>query len=297
MSQLPRRDFLSHSLAAVASLPFATMGTGQESRREFQLSLSERSLTRRLQDGELDHLDFAEVARSEFDFEAIDYASRFFKDHVDDDAYLTMMNKRAADQGVRQVLLLVDGEGALAAGEQEMRQQAIRNHRRWIDVAQTLGCRAICLAIHGEGSQSEQAARAVNALRRLSEYGVERRVNILLGNDQGLAADPAWLLGVLQEVDSSRCAAFPSFNGFGGRDRYEGMAKLMEVAKGVCATSKGFNGDGNEIEIDFQRMMKVVLDAGYRGYISLEYQGKELDEFAGIRATQALLQRVRDLMT
>lgn len=291
MSQFPRRDFLRISASALTAAVLPRHVHGQDDRRKFQLSLSERSLTRQLAEGEIDHLDFAKLARNEFEFEAIDYASRFFKDQVDDDAYLTNMNKHAADQGVRQVLLLVDGEGSLGAKDNNVRTQAIRNHRRWIRAAQALGCRAVCIQVTGDGPPKEQAPRVIEALGRLSDAGSEHKVNVLVSNDIGPASDPAWLRGVLKKVDSSHCAAFPLFSGFGGRDRYEGMAQLMNVAKGVCATSEAFNGDGYETNIDYNRMMTIVLEAGYRGYVSLEYQGKTLDEFAGIRATKSLLQR------
>ena len=40
-------------------------------------------------------------------------------------------------------------------------------------------------------------------------------------------------------------------------------------------------------------MMKIVLDAGFHGYVGIEYEGSELDEYTGIRKTKTLLERVR----
>jgi L-ribulose-5-phosphate 3-epimerase len=298
MSPFPRREFLRLSASTLAAAALCRAGVGQEEeRRTFQLSLSERSLTRRIMSGELDHLDFARVASREFDIKAVDYASRFFKERVDDESYLTDMNKRAADQGVRRILLLVDDEGPLAAKNNKTRAEAVRNHRRWIDAALALGCRGICVQVHGEDSPKEQTPRAVETLSQLAEYGTKQKINVLVANDAGAAANPAWLLEVIKQVDSSRCAAFPLFNGFGGRDPYEGMAQLMSTAKGVCATARDFNGEGNETNTDFPRMVKIVLESGYRGYVSLEYQGEDLDELEGIRATQALLQAAHVEMT
>lgn len=293
MSQFTRRAFLRLFGSALAAAVLPRNLWGQEERREFQLSLSERSFTRRITSGEMDHLDFARIASDEFDIKAIDYASRFFRDHVDDEAYLTDMNKRAADRGVRRILLLVDDEGALATKDNKARAQAIRNHRRWIDAALALGCRGICLQMLGDGTSQEQAPRAVEALGQLSEYGSQQKINVLVANDAGPAVDPTWLLEVIKQVDSPRCGAFPLFTGFAGRDPYQGMVQLMSAAKGVCATAHAFNGDGNEAKIDYNRMLKVVQDAGYRGYISLEYLGEDLDEFDGVRATKNLLEQFR----
>jgi L-ribulose-5-phosphate 3-epimerase len=293
MKPIPRRDFLRLTASALTTLSVPLAVRGQENRREFQLSLSERSLTRQLTEGKIDHLEFAKIARSEFELDAIDYASRFFKDRAEDEAYLTIMNQRAADQEVRQGLLLVEEEGSLGAEDRGARVEAIRNHRKWITAAQALGCRAVCVQVHGDGPAKEQASRAVETLGQLSEYGVQQKVSVLVANDAGPASDPAWLLDVLEQVDSSRCAAFPLFNGFGENNPYEGMQRLMKVAKGVCATSRAFNGEGNETGTDYGRMMRVVLDAGYRGYISVEYQGTALCEFSGIRATKSLLKQFR----
>jgi hypothetical protein len=44
-------------------------------------------------------------------------------------------------------------------------------------------------------------------------------------------------------------------------------------------------------------MMQIVLDAGYRGYVGIEYEGTRLSEPDGIRATKNLLVRVREALT
>lgn len=291
MSNLTRRDLFRMSASALLVSGFPLVARAQEERPEFQLSLSERSLTRLLEAGKIEHLDCARLASQEFEIKAIDYAGRFFADKLKEEAYLTQMNKRAADYGVRRNLILVENEGALASGNKKTRDEAVARHRRWIDAALTLGCRGVCVQVQGEGTPAEQAPRATEALAQLAEYGTKQKIHVLISNESGPAANPDWLLGVIKEVDNSRCGAFPLFNGFGGRNPYEGMAKLMPVARGVCAVAQEFDDNGKESQIDFSRMLKVVLQAGYRGYISLEYQGDSEDEYAGIRATKTLLQR------
>ena len=70
--------------------------------------------------------------------------------------------------------------------------------------------------------------------------------------------------------------------------------EIRGYAKGVSAKSHNFDADGNETATDYQRMMKIVTDTGYDGYVGIEYEGAELSEMDGIRATKALLERVRD---
>ena len=68
----------------------------------------------------------------------------------------------------------------------------------------------------------------------------------------------------------------------------------MPYAKAVSAKSHDFDSQGNEINTDYYKMMNIVLDAGYSGYVGIEYEGSKLDEMAGIQATKDLLEKVRD---
>jgi L-ribulose-5-phosphate 3-epimerase len=68
----------------------------------------------------------------------------------------------------------------------------------------------------------------------------------------------------------------------------------MPFAKAVSAKSHDFDPAGNETATDYLKMMKIVIDAGYHGYVGIEYEGSELSEDEGIRVTKKLLESVRD---
>ena len=70
----------------------------------------------------------------------------------------------------------------------------------------------------------------------------------------------------------------------------------MPFAKAVSAKTGEFDVAGQEIRTDYYRMMKIVLDAGYRGYVGIEYSGSQISEMDGIKATKALLENVRQEM-
>jgi hypothetical protein len=70
----------------------------------------------------------------------------------------------------------------------------------------------------------------------------------------------------------------------------------MPFAKGVSAKSHEFDEQGNEVRTDYLKMLKIVLDAGYHGYIGIEWEGDQPSEVEGIRLTQRLLERVRDAL-
>lgn len=299
-----RRDFLrtagrvaAGGLMAGIVAPVAARD-GAPRRAPFRISLAQWSLHRALRSGELDHLDFARVTREDFDIDAIEYVNTFFKDRARDDAYLAEMNRRAADHGVTQHLIMCDGEGRLGDPDEDLRRRAVENHYRWVEAARTLGCRIIRVNAASEGPRDVQAALAADGLRRLTEFAAAAGVDVVVENHGGLSSDGSWLADVMRRVDHPRCGTLPDFGNFDlgdGRryDPYRGVAELMPFAKAVSAKSHDFDAAGEETTKDFRRLMRIVLEAGYRSWVGIEYEGSRLDERSGIRATLRLLRRIQ----
>ncbi len=307
---LPRRTFLATGLLAAASAAWpsalsraAHAAVAPDSGQEplFRISLAQWSLHRALRDGSLDHLDFARVTRDEFGLDAIEYVNTFFRDKARDAAYLATMNQRAADHGVVQHLIMVDGEGRLGDPDASARQRAVENHHKWVDAARTLGCVTIRVNAASEGAWEEQARLAADGLRRLCEYGETVGINVIVENHGGLSSNGRWLAGVMRLVDHPRCGTLPDFGNFNlgdGQvyDKYVGVQELMPFAKAVSAKSHDFDDRGEETDKDYRRLMKIVLDAGYHSWVGIEYEGSRLPETEGIARTKHLLERVRDEM-
>jgi L-ribulose-5-phosphate 3-epimerase len=264
----------------------------------FRISLAQWSLHRALRDGRLNHLDFAATARRDYGLDAVEYVNSFFKDKARDADYLRDMKQRAADAGVRSLLIMCDGEGNLGDPDDARRRQAVENHYRWVEAAKALGCHSVRVNTASSGSFEEQQKLAADGLRRLTEFGARHELNVLVENHGGLSSNGAWLAGVMRMVDHPRCGTLPDFGNFNlgdGKqyDRYQGVRELMPFAKAVSAKSHDFNDAGDEVHTDYRRMMKIVVDAGYRGYVGIEYEGSGLSEPEGIRATKRLLEKVR----
>ena len=295
--QVSRREFLSRASGAVAggvlagSLPSRVAAGLPEP--PFKISLAQWSLHRALQSGQLDHLDFAKVARREFDLDAIEYVNTFFKDKATDAAYLAEMNRRAKDHGVYQHLIMIDVEGDLGDPDPALRHKAVENHRRWVDAAAILGCATIRVNAESKGSFEEQQKLAADGLRALAEYGDSRSINVIVENHGGLSSNGAWLAGVMKLVDHPRCGTLPDFGNFTSYDRYQGVTEMMPYAKAVSAKSFDFDAQGEETTIDFRRMLGIVTAAGFHGWIGIEYEGQRLGEREGIAKTKALLTRIR----
>lgn len=266
----------------------------------FRISLAQWSFHRRLRgraEPALDNLEFAKAARGH-GIEAIEYVNTFFVRKVRDEDYLAEMKKRAAGEGVRSLLIMCDGLGALGDPDDKRRARAIEDHVPWLAAAKFLGCHSVRVNAHSRGSYDEQMKLAVDGLSRLAAKGAEHGLGVLVENHGGLSSNGAWLAGVIRQVDMKNCGTLPDFGNFalgGGRsyDRYEGVRQLMPFAKAVSAKAHDFDEDGNEIHTDYGKMMQIVLAAGYHGFVGIEYEGKKLSEDEGVAATKRLLERTR----
>ena len=64
------------------------------------------------------------------------------------------------------------------------------------------------------------------------------------------------------------------------------------VRQPVSAKCYDFGPDGDETTIDFSRMIDIVKEAGYGGYVGIEFEGERLQEREGVLAAKALLERL-----
>ncbi len=259
---------------------------------------------------EFTNLDFPAKAKNDFGISAVEYVNSFFKDKAKDTAYLSELKKRCDDLGVTSVLIMCDGEGEMATLDASKRQEAVENHYKWVEAAKFLGCHSIRVNCFGIGTAEEVAKAGTDGLRKLSEFAQPLGINVIVENHGGYSSDGKWLSAVIRGVGLPNCGTLPDFGNFCVRrekgdmwespcvemyDRYLGVEELMPFAKGVSAKSNNFDADGNCIETDYAKMLPIVKAAGYKGYIGIEYEGSELSEAEGIRATKRLLEKVASL--
>jgi sugar phosphate isomerase/epimerase len=263
----------------------------------FKISLAEWSLHRTLIEGKLKHLDFPNVAKQDYGIDAIELVNQFFMDKAKDEDYLADLKKRAADLGVSIILIMCDNEGMLGDPEQSKRTEAVENHFKWAEAAKFFGCHSIRVNAFGKGTPEEQMGRVAESLRRLGEFCAKLGLNVLVENHGGLSSNAEWLVSLVKKVGLSNCGTLPDLGNFKiddhtEYDRYKGVSEMMPYAKAVSAKALNFDEQGNETRVDYRRMMKMVLEAGYRGYVGIEYSGDKLSEPDGIRATKRLLEKV-----
>ena len=304
---IARRTFLQAAAATTAASVLASNDLFADHHEgghdaPFKISLAEWSLHRTLRDKTkgVTNLDFPGLARKEFGIDAVEYVNQFFKDKARDETYLKDLQLRCDDNGVKNVLIMVDGEGNLGDPNTESRKKAVENHHQWVDAAKVLGCHSIRVNAASKGSYTEQIDLAADGLRSLSEYAAKQDIGVIVENHGGLSSNGAWLAVVIERVGMDNCGTLPDFGNFfitrgenaDEFNRYHGVQALMPYAKAVSAKFHHFDDEGNETATDYRKMMKIVTDAGYHGYVGIEWEGGDPDEYAGIKLSKALLEKV-----
>ena len=268
---------------------------GDEDDLFFKISLAQWSLNRKIRGGDLDNLDFPAYAKENFGIHAVEYVDQFFPSA--DKEYVKGLLKRTEDIGVKNVLLMIDTAGSLGVLDEEERKLAVEKHYQWVEAAEILGCHSIRVNARGRGSDLDVAHATTKSLTTLSRFAADYGINVIVENHGGVSSRASWLASVIRNTGMVNCGVLPDFGNFiidrreGGEkyDLYLGMKELMPLAKGVSAKSHEFDEEGNETTKDFYRLLKIVKDAGFRGYIGIEYEGRTLSADDGIKATKELL--------
>lgn len=310
-----RRDFIKKTAVASAAIGMAYHGHSTPSPEVepiFKISLAEWSINKPLKAGTMDNLDFALLARRH-GISAIEYVNQFFMDKAQDAAYLREMKHRADGEGVRSVLIMCDHEGQLGHGEEKERLQTVENHKKWVEAAKYLGCHAIRVNGYSTIEWSKKSADfkesqklVADGLGRLCEFAAAYDISVMIENHGGFSSNGKWLAGVMKLAGHPGAGTLPDFGNFrlasgkSGKsdsyDAYRGVKELMPIAKGVSVKTTVWDDKGNQSPLDYDRMLRIVLDAGYRGYCGIEY-GEAGREWASIVEVKEALIACRDRLT
>ncbi|SDR74655.1 Sugar phosphate isomerase/epimerase [Polaribacter sp. KT25b] len=300
--------FVNFLLLSCNSKPKSSKITDQKltikakSTSDFKISLAQWSLHRAFKDGSLDPMDFPKIAAS-YGIYSIELVNSFYLKKVNDKTYWKTFKQRCDENKVSVGIIMCDRLGNLRNPNVKERIKTVENHYAWIDIAKYLGAHSIRVNATGKGNADEVALNAIDGLNKLSKYASEKDINIIVENHGGNSSNGKWLASIIKQVDKKNVGTLPDFGNFclkrdsdknclSEYDRYKGISELTPFAKGISAKSYDFDKKGNETKIDFLRMMKIVKNSGYKGYIGIEYEGNSLSEPEGIIATKTLLEMV-----
>jgi len=287
-----RRSLLKGSL--LAPLWAARAAQGQP---KFRISLAEWSLHRAIQSRLITNLDFPRIAREQFGIEGLEFVNGLWEAPTQD--YLRRLKANMQKTGARAVLIMCDGEGMMGHSDRAARRKAAHNHRKWVEIAAELGCHAIRTNMYPDRQPSTPAeietflGYCAESFADLCAFAKGYDIHVLIENHGGVSSNPDVVVRLIQAVNLPNFGTLPDFGNFPKEiDRYEGVRKLMPYAKGVSFKCYDFAPDGRETTMDMERMMKIVLEAGYRGWVGIEYEGNRLSEFEGIQAAKRFLDRL-----
>jgi len=304
---MQRRQFIKNAPVLAAGFALVpAMGKAFPAKPFFEISLAQWSLYKEFFSKKYDTLDFPAVARKKFDIGIVEYVNQFFKDKATDKTFLSNLLQRCKDNGVKNHLIMIDGEGDLGNVDEKERIKAVENHYKWIEAARFLGCQSIRVNAFGRGSREEVKGAAIASLSHLGEFAGKEGLNVIVENHGSYSSDGEWLLSVMQGVARKNVGILPDFGNFCIRrehnqcveeyDKYKGVQLWMPYAKGISAKTFDFDAAGNCIETDYPQMMKIIKNAGFKGIIGIEYEGDKLSAEEGIRATKELLLKTAKML-
>lgn len=292
---MKRRAFLKSCLPAPGLAVPA--GAALQAGKKFRISLAQWSLNRAIQSRLITNLDFPRIAREQFGIEGLEFVNGLWEAPTQD--YVRRLKANIEKTGTQALLIMCDGEGMMGHSDRAARLKAAHNHRKWVEIAAELGCHSIRTNMYPEKQPSTAAETdafigyCAESFTDLCHFARTHKINVLIENHGGISSNPDVVVRLMKTVSLPNFGALPDFGNFPKEiDRYEGVRKLMPYAKGVSFKCYDFAPDGRETTIDMDRMMKIVLESGYRGWVGIEYEGHRLTEFEGIQAAKRFLERV-----
>ena len=263
MANATRREFL----AAAAAAPLAARS------RLDRISLAAWSLNRSFRNGKWKNVDLPRICREELGVDGLEFVNTFFE--VPTQRNLDELRRAGGDHDVQFVLIMIDQEGDMAAEDAAERRRAAVAHRKWVDIANFLGCHAVRCNLGGpreswNGQERQIVDRAAESFQNLLDYSEESGLNILIENHGRASSDPEVLVALMKQVDHPRFGTLPDFGNVNTGDSHaEVLRRLMPFAKGVSVKSQ-WTLDGEHPRYDLAELLRIAKDSGYSGWWGIE---------------------------
>jgi len=312
---MKRKEFIK--LASTGALGMSSLGylsCGSPKEIFFKLSLAQWSLHKAIQGGEMSPYLFAEKSK-ELGFAGLEYVNQLYDDVMKSDdkstsvkRFIAKNNQLATDNGMENVLIMIDEEGDLANEDEQQRLKSIDNHKLWIDTAAEMNWSSVRINLYGSKDVEIWKALSIESLSQLGDHAKGTGINVIVENHGRITSNIPELMNAINGVNMNNVGTLPDFGNFCMADEgygsvfdgtceiaydfYKGVEEMMPKAFAVSAKSNDFDENGDEKTIDYMKMLKIVKSFGYTGYIGVEYEGERLSEVEGIKATRDLLIKV-----
>ncbi|QDT59777.1 Xylose isomerase-like TIM barrel [Stieleria bergensis] len=296
---MKRRHFLSGLSAA--TLATTAMGTTPLARAAetnaapwLKLSLQQYSFRSMLtgKNPSLTTLDYPQFAVEKCGIKALEYFNGFFEDKSGETAFFQQVRQRCDDLGVENQLMLCRNKRGIDDADAGTRAAAAKDYIPWLEAAKTLGCHSIRVDCRSQGDADEVLKQAVDGLNQLCEIAKSYQLDIIIENHGNHSSNGAWLARLMKTANIDNLGTLPDFGNFRDYDRYQGVKETLPWARAVCAKIHAFTEDGQAKHTDFAKMIGIIKDSGFKGYIGIEYEGQNPTPLDGVLMAKRLIEQV-----
>ncbi|MBL7697156.1 MAG: sugar phosphate isomerase/epimerase [Chitinophagaceae bacterium] len=275
MSTLRRRSFLSSLLVMPSAFGIASTKTFQPRTSRLKTSLNAFSFNDMLLGGQMDVFELIDYC-AETGFDAVDITGYYLKGYpqAPDDEYLYKVKRRAFDAGLE-----ISGTGVrnnFTLDGKEKRGKEVQLVKDWVHVAAKIGAPVIRIFA---GQQDNSATREqvtewmIEDIKTCVDYGKQHGVVIGLQNHADFLQTAEQINYVIESVNSEWLGLILDTGSYRVYDPYEEIKKSVKHAVNWQIKEKIFIG-GNEVDTDIQKLMKIIKESSYKGYLPIETLGK-----------------------
>ncbi|MBG87566.1 MAG: hypothetical protein CMO80_11795 [Verrucomicrobiales bacterium] len=282
-----------HIVLTFGLLAWMSLGSVVAAPKSYTIGLSMYSLRQLFFDDKLTALDYPDFAKKTFGITKIDvWEGGFPKDRINDPKFYQELKARA-DMAGSEIFLYMTG--AVDARGKTAKERKVQGKKFFdaVDKSALLGCTFVRVFLRAPNGDREQALKSsAEALRPLAKYAKKKGITIVIEPGASeWSKQGRFLADLAKLMDHPRLRLMPDFGKMKAHDPYGGTRAMMPYTDSVSAKSHDFDEQGNSTDFDYARLMKTVNEAGFKGIVAIEYEGKKLGPVEGVKATRKLLQR------
>ena len=320
---------LALASASLSSINFTTFDKSLFQNFPYRISLAQFSLFRLEMSRKIDPMDFAKIASElgfeGLEYLQMSYNGKLLREKKRNSLYgikklANDLNKKADEFNMENILIMIDIGPDLGKRTKNLDQYHV-----WIDCASEMKCHSVRVNLRGsEDNLYNWKQNSIENLNKLCEYAKPLNINIIVENHGDFSSNADHLIDVIENVNHQNVGTLPDFGNFCVKqhpekygeasrmftmgaesksdrpptiydtcaqryDMYDGIKKLMKYAKGVSAKTHGFDINGNDVDIDYKKMLQIVKESEYQGFIGVEAQVFNMDPIEAIIGSKKLL--------
>ena len=278
---LNRRNFLLGASQLALSASFSPDIFAAESKTRFEFALSQYSLRKLFKNGSLKVIDFPAFTKDTFGIKAIDlWEGGLPKDKLDDTKYFESLKNKSDSLGIDLFLYMAGTLHTVPNSFQSSYDKIIKS----LDRGKILGVRFLRIFL-----LTEDLKQAESAMTKLCEEASKRKIKIIIEPiPKGKGREGAFLAELYKKMNNPYLTLMPDFGKLKG-NVYEGTKAMLPYSDSISAKMHSFDDLGKQPDFDYDRLARMIIDSSYKGYITIEWEGRVLEPVAGVKASQKLL--------